>query len=359
MRVAFVPGQKPDYVRNSILVKGLQKNEVEVVQCGVSAPKYPVRMIKSVLNFSSAKSSEKLDAVIVGFYGHPLVPIVRKMTDLPIIFDAFISTYDTLCFERKSVPHDSPLCKIFYWLDKVSCSCSNVVITDTNAHIEYFRKTFELREVDFRRVFVGADDDIFFPKEHDVENDCFTVFFHGTYRPLQGIDVIVKAADILKAENIVFKLIGDGPEKNRIVKLAADLKLKNLEFLNWSPYEQLPAHIHGADVCLGGPFSTHGKASRVIAGKTFQYLAMRKPVIVGRTKANKELLIDGKDVVMCDVGSAKSLADAVLRLRDDPALRKSIAQEGYNTFKKKGTVKAIGNEMLSILNELLDGGVCQ
>jgi len=343
LKLIFVPGQRPDYVRNSVLVKGLERNDVEVIQCGVDSSRYPTRMIRSMLNFISAKSSEEADAVIVGFYGQPLVPLVRRITDLPIIFDAFLSTYDTLCYERRTFRSDSPLCRLFYSMDKTSCMKSEVVLLDTNAHIDYFVQTFGLDRNRFVRVLVGADDEVFRPSRLDTNSSKFVVFFHGTYRPVQGIDVVIKAAQLLvDHRDIVFRVIGRGPEKTRIMREVAELGLKNMEIVEWVPYDELPREIEKSNVCLGGHFSTIDKANRVIAGKTFQYLAMRRPVIVGDNPANRELFQDHKNVLMVKNGDCEDLANAVLALRSDASLASRIANEGYQLFAEKCTPSIIG-----------------
>jgi glycosyltransferase involved in cell wall biosynthesis len=350
LKIIFVPGQRPDYVRNSILVKGLQKNGVEVVQCGVPESGYPTRMIKTILNFISAKSSGEADAIFVGFYGQPLVPLVRSATNLPIIFDAFISTYDTLCYERRTFRNDSPLCRLFYALDKSSCKKSNVILLDTNAHIDYFVRTFGLDRDRFSRVLVGADDDVFRPTGLNPDSGKSIVFFHGTYRPVQGIDVIIKAAHALvEHDDIIFRIIGRGPEKTRITRMVSDLGLRNVELIEWVPYEELPHQIEMSSVCLGGHFSTYDKANRVIAGKTFQYMAMKRPTIVGDNPANRELLEHRKSALMVKPGDHKELADAILELREDDSLAERIGDSGHQIFLETCTPTVIGDQLRSII----------
>ena len=356
MKIIFVPGQRPDYVRNSILVKGLQKNGVEVVQCGVPESGYPTRMIKSMLNFISAKSSEEADAIFVGFYGQPLVPLVRSATNLPIIFDAFLSTYDTLCYERRTFRSDSPLCKLFYLMDRRSCMKSDMVLLDTNAHIDYFVTTFGLDRGRFVRVLVGADDEVFHPMGLNRDHDKFVVFFHGTYRPVQGVDVIIKAAQALvEHRDIVFKIVGRGPEKAGVVRMVADMGLRNVELLEWVPYDELPRQIETSSVCLGGHFSTYDKANRVIAGKTFQYMAMKRPIIVGDTPANREIFQDHENVLMVKKGDPNDLAEAILTLRSDLSLATKIANEGYQLFAEKCTPKIIGKGLKQSIEKSLGG----
>jgi glycosyltransferase involved in cell wall biosynthesis len=188
------------------------------------------------------------------------------------------------------------------------------------------------------------------------DHDRFVVFFHGTYRPVQGIDIIIKAAQALvEHRDIVFKIIGRGPEKVGIARMVADMGLRNVELLAWVPYGELPRQIETSSVCLGGHFSTFDKADRVIAGKTFQYLAMRRPVIVGDTPANREIFQDHENVLMVKKGDANDLAEAILNLRSDVSLATKIANEGYELFAEKCTPRIIGKELKQSIEKSLGG----
>jgi glycosyltransferase involved in cell wall biosynthesis len=199
-------------------------------------------------------------------------------------------------------------------------------------------------------VLVGADDEVFHPMGLNPDHDKFVVFFHGTYRPVQGVDVIIKAAQALaEHKDIVFKIVGRGPEKAGIVRMVADMGLRNVELLEWVPYEELPRQIETSSVCLGGHFSTYDKANRVIAGKTFQYLAMKRPTIVGDNPANRELLEHRKSALMVKPGDHKELADAILELREDDSLAERIGDSGHQIFLERCTPTVIGDQLRSII----------
>jgi len=294
------------------------------------------------------------DLVFIGFFGQPLVPIIKKLTSKPIILDAFLSSYDTMCFDRKRFKSNSLGGRFFYWLDKHSCELADKVLLDTDAHIDYFTNTFDLENEKFKRIFVGADDDIFYPRNIKKKDGTFRVFYYGTYRPLQGIEYIIRAVKLLEShKNINFIIVGKGPEHKKIDKLVQKLNVKNIRLIDWIPYEKLPLKIVKADICLGGHFSDIDKAKRTIAGKTFQFIAMKKPVIVGNNPANRELFENRKNALMVEMADADALADAILELKENEELRERIAEEGYKTFREKCTLEVIGKEIKEIAERLI------
>jgi len=355
-RVLFISGREPTYTRNAVILKGLRKCGVEVIECTDLSKsyvtRYPTVLVKFLLKL---KKRDDFDIIFVGFFGQPLVHIVRKtLKNKPILFDAFLSAYDTMCFERRRFKPNSIVGKSFYWLDKSSCELADKVALDTNAHINYFVNTFDLPREKFHRVFVGADDEYFYPRNVRRDDKKFKVFYYGTYRPLQGIEYIIKAAKILETyKDIEFIVVGKGPERKKIGRLSQKLNVRNVKFIEWVPYEKLPIEIAKADICLGGHFSNIDKAKRVIAGKTFQFIAMKKPVIVGDNSANRELFENRVNALLVEMANEYALAEAILKLKENDSLREKIARCGYVTFKKMCNPTRIGKEIIKIIKNIL------
>ncbi|NJE45907.1 glycosyltransferase [Thermococcus sp. GR7] len=353
MRVLFISGREPSYVRNSIILKGLRENGIKVIEHTSQLHSYPKRYYDVLKKFLVRKEKD-IDLIFVGFLGQPLVPIIKSLLpNKPIIFDAFISVYDTLCFDREKIKPDSFFGRSSYLLDKFSCELADIVLLDTNAHIDYFVNTFRVEKDKFKSIFVGADNSVFYPRYVEKDNRAFEIFYYATYLPLHGVKYIIEAAKKLEEHSdIHFKIVGKGLEYERMIRYAKKLNLQNVSFIEWIPYERLPVEIAKADVCLGGHFSDIDKAKRVIAGKTFQFIAMKKPTIVGDNPANRELLKDKKSALFVEHANSDDLADKILELKDSKILRKKIAYGGYRIYKEKATPKRIGKQLVSIFHKI-------
>ena len=125
--------------------------------------------------------------------------------------------------------------------------------------------------------------------------------------PLQGVDIILSAIDLLKDEkNIYFYIIG--PIGNKFNKPISD----NIEYIEWLSQERLAEYISISDLCLAGHFNKDiEKASRTIPGKAYIYHAMGKKMILGDNEANRELF--NNNAYYVQMGDAKALANAILR----------------------------------------------
>jgi glycosyltransferase involved in cell wall biosynthesis len=349
MKLIYLCGKERSYVRNRLIMKGLRNCGFDVIDCTDSSPTYAGRFVKTVYRFLTARKKD-VSFVFVGCLGHYFVPLIRKTTAKPIIFDPFVSMYDTMCLDRKRFRPDSAAGRILHWLDRAACRGASRILLDTYAHIDYFSRAFGIPREKFHRVLVGADETLFYPRETLRDDGRFRVFYYSSFLPLHGTEYVVQAAArLLKESDIEFTLVGMGLEHQKVRDLARRLGAENVRFIDWVPYEQLPLEIAQADVCLGGHFSDIDKARRVIAGKTYQFIAMKKPVILGDCQANRELFTDKENALMVEMADAGALAEAILELRDDVTLRERIATAGYRTFTGRCTTTAVGEELGKVL----------
>jgi glycosyltransferase involved in cell wall biosynthesis len=155
----------------------------------------------------------------------------------------------------------------------------------------------------------------------------------------------------LDREGIEFWLIGENHLQDPVLEdLLCNSNPERVKFYHWMPPQELRTKIGEADVCLG-VFGTSSKAKRVIPGKAFLALAMEKPLITGDSVAARELLEDGKNAILCEMGSARALVDAILRLQRDPLLRERIGKEGRKLFQSRCRPQVLGSNLAHLIGK--------
>jgi len=233
---------------------------------------------------------------------------------------------------------------------------ADIVLLDTNAHIDYFVKTFHLPIEKFRRVFVGADESQFYPlKEFQIsdyprdgvlKSQILKVLFYGQFIPLHGIEHIIRAAKILEQEYVEFTIIGTGQEYNRIRGIANELVTKNIKWIDWVESSELVYYINEADIVLG-IFGESEKSRRVIPNKAFQTIACKKPLITGDSSAARELFKDKENALLCRMGDPWGITTSIRMLKDDEDLKIKIAVNGYDTYLSTCNIVAIGKQVIN------------
>ena len=70
--------------------------------------------------------------------------LAKLLTQTPIIFDAFTSHYGGYILDRQYYSKTSWRAKYYRFIDTWSCKLANLVLLDTQAHIDFFVKEFKL-----------------------------------------------------------------------------------------------------------------------------------------------------------------------------------------------------------------------
>jgi glycosyltransferase involved in cell wall biosynthesis len=342
------------YDRNSLRtvnnIKALKKAGVGVVECWDRSP-MPLRYLRLIKKHRHLQ----YDVMIVGWYGHSVLPLAKIIAKKPIVLDALIGLYETEVIDRRHIAINSWKASFCHYMDSFHFRLADVCFSDTESHIDYFCKQFNLKKEKFRRIFVTTDDDVYHPEEIK-KNDCiFHVLFEGAYTPLHGLEYIIQAAKLLENNlDIKFELIGEGQTYKEIRALYAMTKSNNIDFLPWMDYyTKLPDHIATTDVCLG-IFGDGVKARKVIPTKVVDALAMKKPLITGDSPAAREVFRHMDNCMLVPMANPKALAEAILTLKNDDDLRKKIANNGYKLYKERFSLEVIGQELKANLLEIID-----
>ena len=348
MTVLYFGFYDPSFTTNKVLINGLQQNDVLVLECCDHSPGLK-KFLKLFLKHWKLRN--KYDAMIIGFAGQLAVPFAKIITRKPVIFSGQVSLYDANVLDRQVVKAGS-LKSLYYWLlDWLAVRLADRVIMATQSNIDHFSEKLGVKKEKYRLIFNGAEDDIFRPIESAKTEKDFLVSFHGTFIPLHGVEFIVRAAKILESEGIHFLIVGRGQEKKKVLDISQRLQLKNIEFIDFMPKNELVFKLAGSDACLG-TFGGNARAQREIAHKIFECLAMRKPLITADTPAIRELFGE-EELLLVKPANPESLAEGILKLRNDPVLRARLAQSGHDKFMKSASCKVLGLEFKKMINELI------
>ena len=355
--IAYFGNYPPLYTRVRTTLKGLRKNNITIYECWSDYPWLLIRLM--ILAIKYLKVASKVNLLMVSEGGQAYVPLAKMLawlTQKPLLFDAFLSYYHVKVIDTKAIKPNSIKSRYYFYLDKKSCGLADLVLLDTNEHINYFCKTFILPKSKFTALPVGSDDEWFYPmpNENSNKNKEFIIFLVASFYPLHGVEYVVRAAKILeKRPEIKFILVGNGPMRKATEELARSLALKNIRFRDSIPPYQLPYLMKEADVCLG-QFGGTEHTQLVVPAKVYDAMAMAKPIITGSTNAVRAVFKDRENIILCPVANPETLAEAILLLKENAILREKIAQNGYKLFQEKFTPAKTGAILASIINGLTE-----
>jgi len=345
LKICFFGIYDPAYSRNAILLSGLHQAGVEVVECREDW-RDPKRYSK--LKKSLRALHDDYDFVYAA-YPSPVPTILAKLiTKKPVISDAFYSMFDSVVNDRRKYSRWGPKALKLLILDWLGLMFADQVIADTEQHKEYWARWFLVNSEKIFTVYLGINDKVFYPKPA-TQKDYTLVHFHGTYIPLQGACKIIEAINLCREKKgIKFRMIGAGRELPLARSLAGKYKLNNVEFIDRNvPIEDLNNYLAEADIVLG-IFGDREKTLRVIPNKVYEGLATERPIITMDTPAVRETFTD-EDMLLVK-NDPQSIADGIIKMVGDEALRASLAKHGYATVCKYKPAE-IARTLLNIISK--------
>lgn len=376
MRVCYFGTYRTEYSRNRIMIEGLRRNGVAVVECqeslwtgiedrvvaasgGWLRPRFWVRVARTYIKLLlKYRQVGPYDILIVGYPGQFDVFLARLLSwwrKRPLVWDIFMSIY-LIALERGLDAHSRFTLDLIRRVERLACRLPDLLILDTAEYVSWFGRVHGVPAERFRLVPTGADDRIFHPVPClRPKDDVFRVVYYGTFIPNHGVEYIVEAARLLaKEKDIHFEMIGQGPDLPKAQEMARQYNLKNIEFVPWLDQTALVQHIACADVCLGA-FGTTPQSLMTVQNKIYEGMAMGKPVISGDGPAVQRTLRHGEEIYLCRRADSADLARALSRLYTDPDLRVRLAENGRRSFVERFTVAHIGKCFAGHLTNLSQG----
>jgi glycosyltransferase involved in cell wall biosynthesis len=165
-------------------------------------------------------------------------------------------------------------------------------------------------------------------------DEKFVASYVGTHGMAHGLDVVLHAAKRLQHRtDIVFLLVGDGADRERLQALKEQLNVDNVVMLDQQPKEHMPMLWDLSDVSLvllkkSDLFKT------VIPSKIFESMAMKKPIVMGVEGEAQEIIEAAQSGICIEPGNAEALAGAVLALCDDAKRCSELGENGRKFVAK-------------------------
>ncbi|HEX6289303.1 MAG TPA: glycosyltransferase family 4 protein [Herpetosiphonaceae bacterium] len=177
------------------------------------------------------------------------------------------------------------------WQEQLACRFADHVITVT----DLWRETLIERGLDAAKVSVVmnvADDRIFHAAAATAQPErsqrAFHVLYHGTLTERYGIDLAIRAIDIVRRSlpDVYLTIHGVGEYREALVQLTDELGLhEHVRFsTQFVPTPQMPQLIRQADVGIV-PYRQDVFTDGILPTKLMEYAALGVPAIAARTSA--------------------------------------------------------------------------
>jgi glycosyltransferase involved in cell wall biosynthesis len=197
------------------------------------------------------------------------------------------------------------------------------------------------------------DTAIFHPRAVNKDPGKFVLLYPGTLNRHQGVDIAIRAFSRIKdiIPEAEFHIIGEGPEKPALEKLANNLGLgERVTFYERIPLDRIAGEMAKSDVGIV-PKRDNGFGGEAFSTKTWEFMALNVPVILARTKIDKFYF--NEDVVrFFEPENEELLARAIIELRTNDKVREDQVRKAFDYIKDKNW-ELKKTEYLNLLDHLV------
>ncbi|WP_050606725.1 glycosyltransferase family 4 protein [Clostridium niameyense] len=340
---------------------------IKIVRTSIYATKEKsfIKRLRNYLSFTfssvltGSKHIENQDVIItespplfLGWSGY----VLSKKKKAKFIFN--ISDLWPESAVKLGVLHNKVLIKASTWLEEFCYKKAAAVTGQTKGIVDNIvNRGFDKNKV---HLITNGVDTEFFKKENRDETlrkewklqNKFAVCYAGIHGLAQGLEVVIKAAELLKnEENIEIVFIGDGPEKSKLINMVKDKGLNNVSFHPVQPKPNMPRIIASMDATVV-PLKKLDLFKGALPSKMFEALASELPIVLAVEGEAEKLINDAKAGITVEPENEKEIADAILKLYKDNELKEQLGKNGRKYVIGNYSRRVITKKLESILIEL-------
>ena len=228
---------------------------------------------------------------------------------------------------------DSIVYQIFLKVSQNIYRRADDLLVSSRGFVNYFRQVLKLEDKRIRYMPQYAEDLFDTLPEPAQKKDSVDFMFAGNVGALQSVDTIVEAARLVQNEKkIHIHIVGGGIALETCKKQAEGLE--NITFHGRHDIGEMPAFYAMADAMLI-TMKDDPVLSATLPGKVQTYMAAGKPVVgaIGGETA-RVVNEDAACGMCCAPEDAKGLADIMLRIAEDDALRVQFGENARRYYQE-------------------------
>lgn len=249
---------------------------------------------------------------------------------------------------KKMSPHKNPFFSravkfILNHADKIVAQSSN---TRDNA-VKYYNPAKDISIIPLAfhppRIPEISRDDL------SLNREDFILSVIGRIVKRKAIDVIIKALAGLPDSRIKLIVMGDGPEKEALIKLAADTGVeKRVIFLGYVDDTAKYGYLKNSDLYV----MTSMHEGFGIVYMEAMYCGL--PIVCANNGGQVDFLKNEENAILIDVGDTDACADAILKFRKDKKLYRKCSVNNRKKIKDF-YAEHVAGRYIDLFEELING----
>jgi len=290
------------------------------------------------------KAKGKFDVVIVtspplfvAFSGY----IISRIKKIPFVFEVRDlwpeSAIDTGVLTNKLI------IKMAYWFESFIYKKATLVNVLTPA---FYKTLKEVKKVPEQKLIMIPNASDFslseallthfdreaFRKQMDLDGK-FVITYVGAHGVANHLQQIIYAGKVLADTPVLFLLIGQGMEKEKLQKLAVDTGVKNVRFIDAVPKKEVFKYILASEMGVS-VLKKVDAFKTVYSNKTFDYMSCKTPVLMAIDGVSRQLVEEANCGIYIEPENIEEYNKRIRMYLNNKDRLKVEGNNGYEYAKK-------------------------
>ena len=190
-----------------------------------------------------------------------------------------------------------------------------------------------------------------FRKQHGLDGK-FVITYVGAHGVANHLEQILDAGEALADTNVLFLLIGQGMEKDRLQKQAEARKVTNVRFLDSVPKAEVFCYILASE--MGASVLKRVDTFKTVySNKTFDYMSCKRPILMAIDGVSRELLEDAGAGSYVEPENTGEYNRIIREYLNDPARITREGESGYRFAKENFDREVLAKKYLEHIATLV------
>jgi glycosyltransferase involved in cell wall biosynthesis len=265
-----------------------------------------------------------------------LSAVVAKLRGIPVVLDMH-EVMPEFFIQRFGEKKNSLFGGLITLEEKISIRIADVVIV-AGSRLKSILRSRGYTDKEIIVVTNAPDEKLFRVDMEETNHDAqrFTICYHGALSSDYPLDTTVLAIARLKALGLAVFLtvIGDGVERGKYEKLSAELGVVDrIEFVGRVPLKEIPRRIAACDAGIV-PVADDEYNNTGIPTKLYEYVILRKPVLVSEVAAVRDVFSDD-ELIFFRVDDVNSLVEGIQSVLKNCERMQDLVNNALNVYTRE------------------------
>lgn len=307
------------------------------------------------------KAKGKFDVVIVtspplfvGFSGY----IISRLKRIPLVFEVRDlwpeSAIDTGVLTNKWI------IKMAFWFEKFIYKKSKLINVLTPAFYNTLKNIKKVPEEKIIMIPNASDfslseellkyfDREAFRKEMNLDKR-FVITYVGAHGVANHLQQVLEAGKKLEDTNVLFLLIGQGMEKERLKRMAVEMEVNNVRFIDPVPKKEVFKYILASE--MGTSILKKVDAFKTVySNKTFDYMSCKTPVLMAIDGVSRQLVEEADCGIYIEPENIEEYDKHIRTYLNNIERLQREGNNGYEYAKKHFDRNALARKYLDQIKE--------